>query len=139
MVALVEHVADGAVAIHRIWLAIDGSVNAAFRAPRRRLGPVKGRGSIPLGELLMVGEGIETTAAVITATGWPGWATLSASVIQRQGGAAALVRGTATVPSGPRAVRAAERCSDFGRGHCAASLALRRAACSMYSPRSRRR
>ena len=42
MVALVEHVTDGPVAIHRTWLAIDGSVKAAYREPRRGLGPVKG-------------------------------------------------------------------------------------------------
>jgi hypothetical protein len=84
MVALVEHVADGPVAIHRTWLAIDGSCKAAFREPRRGLGPVKG-GAIrltPAGELLMVGEGIETTAAAITATGAPGWAALSAGGIE---------------------------------------------------------
>ena len=84
MVALVEHVTDGPVAIHRTWLAIDGSVKAAYREPRRGLGPVKG-GAVELtraGGLLMVGEGIETTAAAIIATGWQGWAALSAGGIE---------------------------------------------------------
>lgn len=84
MVALVEHVADGPVAIHRTWLAVDGSGKAAFREPRRGLGPVKG-GAVrlaPPGELLMIGEGIETTAAAIAATGWPGWAALCAGGIE---------------------------------------------------------
>lgn len=84
MVALVEHVAEGPVAIHRTWLAIGGSGKAAFREPRRGLGPVKG-GAVrlaPAGELLMVGEGVETTAAAMTATGSPGWAALSAGGIE---------------------------------------------------------
>lgn len=84
MVALVEHVAEGPVAIHRTWLAIDGSGKAAFCEPRRGLGPVKG-GVVrlaPAGELLMVGEGIETTAAARTATGSLGWAALSAGGIE---------------------------------------------------------
>ena len=81
MVALVEHVAFGPVGIHRTWLAIDGSMRATFREPRRSLGPVKG-GAVrlaPAGELLMVSEGIETGAAAMTATGSPVWAALSTS------------------------------------------------------------
>lgn len=84
MVALVERVAEGPVAIHRTWLATDGSGKAAFRVPRRGLGPLKG-GAVrfaPAGVLLMVGEGIETTAAAMTATGSPGWAALSAGGIE---------------------------------------------------------
>jgi hypothetical protein len=84
MIALVEHVADGPVAIHRTWLAVDGSGKASFRQPRRGLGPVKG-GAVrlaPAGELLMSGEGVETTAAAVTATGLPGWAALSAGGIE---------------------------------------------------------
>jgi putative DNA primase/helicase len=84
MVALVEHVAEGPVALHRTWLATDGSGKAAFREPRRGLGPVKGAAVrlAPAGELLMVGEGVETTAAAMTATGSPGWAALSAGGIE---------------------------------------------------------
>jgi putative DNA primase/helicase len=81
MVALVEHVAFGPIGIHRTWLAIDGSIKATFREPRRSLGPVKG-GAVrlaPAGKLLMVSEGIETGAAVMTATGSPVWAALSTS------------------------------------------------------------
>ena len=81
MVALVEHVAFGPVGIHRTWLAIDGSIKATFREPRRSLGSIKG-GAVrlaPAGKLLMVSEGIETGTAAMTATGAPTWAALSTS------------------------------------------------------------
>jgi putative DNA primase/helicase len=42
MVALVEHVEFGPVAIHRTWLATDGSTKATFRNPRLSLGPING-------------------------------------------------------------------------------------------------
>src|SRR4051794_39130396 len=87
MVALVEHVEFGPVGIHRTWVAIDGSMKAAFREPRRSLGPIKG-GAVrlaPAGRMLRVSEGIETGAAVMTADGSPVWAALSTS------GMAALV------------------------------------------------
>ncbi|MGE3782057.1 MAG: toprim domain-containing protein [Alphaproteobacteria bacterium] len=86
MVALVEHVAFGPVAIHRTYLAIDGSCKAAFRSPRLSLGPVGGA-TIRLAEArtdvpLIVGEGIETTASAMLVMGWPGWAALSAGGIE---------------------------------------------------------
>ena len=89
MVALVEHVEFGPVAIHRTWLQTDGAAKASFRNPRLSLGPIKG-GAVRLGQAvaskpLIVGEGIETTASPMLATGWPGWAALSA------GGIAALI------------------------------------------------
>ena len=83
MIALVEHVEHGPVAIHRTWLQRDGAAKASFREPRLSLGPIKG-GAVrlaPAGELLMVSEGIETGAAVMTATGLPVWAALSTSGI----------------------------------------------------------
>src|SRR5206468_233353 len=40
MVALVEHAEHGPIAIHRTFLAIDGSQKASFRSPRLSLGPV---------------------------------------------------------------------------------------------------
>jgi hypothetical protein len=85
MVALVEHVEHGPVAIHRTWLTVDGSSKASFDPPRKELGPVGG-GAVRLaraGELLLVAEGIETTAAAIAATGLPGWAALSDGGIKR--------------------------------------------------------
>ncbi len=85
MVALVEHVEHGPVAIHRTYLAIDGSGKASFRSPRLSLGPVGGA-SVRLaraGEELVVAEGVETAASVMAATGVSAWAALSASGIER--------------------------------------------------------
>jgi putative DNA primase/helicase len=81
MVALVQHAEFGPVGIHRTWLQLDGLRKASFREPRRSLGPIKG-GAVrlaPAGELLLVGEGIETTGAGMVATGLPAWAALSTS------------------------------------------------------------
>ena len=88
MVALVEHVEFGPVAIHRTFLAIDGTCKATFRDRRAcRSGPIGG-GAVRLAEAredvpLIVGEGIETTASAMLVTGWPGWAALSAGGIER--------------------------------------------------------
>ena len=81
MIALVEHVDHGPAAIHRTWLQADGAAKASFRNPRLSLGPIKG-GAVRLGQAvaskpLIIGEGIETTASPMLATGWPGWAALS--------------------------------------------------------------
>jgi putative DNA primase/helicase len=84
MIALVQHAEFGPIAIHRTWLQLDGLKKASFREPRRSLGPIKG-GAVRLaraGDLLMIGEGIETTAGAMTATGLPGWAALSAGGIE---------------------------------------------------------
>jgi hypothetical protein len=81
MVAPVEHVEHGIMAAHRTWLAIDGSVKASLDPVRIMTGPVKG-GAVRLasaGETLMVGEGVETCLAAMTATGMPAWAALSTS------------------------------------------------------------
>ena len=84
MIALVEHVDHGAVAIHRTFLAIDGSGKAAFKQPRLSLGPVGGAAVrlAPAGEKLVVAEGIETGASVMIATGLPAWSGLSAGGIE---------------------------------------------------------
>lgn len=84
MIALVEHVHHGPVAIHRTWLQTDGRAKASFREPRLSLGPVAG-GAVrlaPAGELLLVGEGVETSASGMAATRLPAWAGLSASGLQ---------------------------------------------------------
>ena len=87
MVALVEHVEFGPVAVHRTWLQTDGAAKASFRNPRLSLGPIGG-GAVHLAEAredapLVIAEGIETTASVMLAMGWPGWAALSAGGIER--------------------------------------------------------
>jgi putative DNA primase/helicase len=66
-------------AVHRTFLAPDGSGKAAVATPRMTLGPCR-RGAVRLAEAtdqLMVGEGIETCLAAMQATGKPAWAALS--------------------------------------------------------------
>jgi len=82
MVALVRHGLDGtAQAIHRTFLARDGSGKAAVPGPRMALGPCVG-GAVRLaeaGDTLLIGEGIETCLAAMQASGLPAWSALSAS------------------------------------------------------------
>ena len=82
MVALVARGSDGQpLAIHRTFLAGDGTRKAPVDPSKMMLGPCRG-GAVRLGEpaeLLMVGEGIETCLAAMQATGHPAWAALSAS------------------------------------------------------------
>jgi hypothetical protein len=81
MIALVQHVEHGRVAIHRTWLQIDGLAKASFAEPKRSLGPVRG-GAVRLaraGAALLVGEGIETSAAGMVSTTLPAWAALNTS------------------------------------------------------------
>ncbi len=82
MVALVSRCPDGVpLAIHRTFLARDGSGKAPVDPPKMMLGPCRG-GAVRLGDpvdLLMVGEGIETCLAAMQATGNPAWAALSTS------------------------------------------------------------
>ena len=82
MVALVTHGADGRpVGIHRTFLARNGSAKAPVEPAKMMLGPCRG-GAVrlgPAGDLLMVGEGIETCLAAMQASGKPAWAALSTS------------------------------------------------------------
>ena len=75
MVALVTHGATGSpIAIHRTFLARDGGGKAPVDPAKMMLGPCRG-GVVRLGEpgdVLMVGEGIETCLAAMQATGQPG-------------------------------------------------------------------
>jgi len=87
MIALVQHADHRPVAIHRTWLAVDGSGKASFRSPRLSLGPTGGA-AVHLAdatehEPLVIGEGIETAASVMVATGFPAWAAISAGGIER--------------------------------------------------------
>jgi len=82
MVALVTSGADGRpLAIHRTFLARDGSSKAPVDPQKMMLGPCRG-GAVRLADagesdVLMVGEGIETCLAAMQATGYPAWAALS--------------------------------------------------------------
>jgi hypothetical protein len=82
MVALVMRGSDGVpLAIHRTFLAPDGHGKAPADPQKMMLGPCRG-GAVRLatpGDVLMVGEGIETCLAAMQATGNPAWAALSTS------------------------------------------------------------
>lgn len=82
MVALVAHGETGeALAVHRTFLARDGQGKAPVDPPKMMLGPCRG-GVVRLdepGDVLMVGEGIETCLAAMQATSKPAWAALSTS------------------------------------------------------------
>jgi putative DNA primase/helicase len=68
-------------AVHRTFLAPDGSGKAVVDTPRMTLGSCR-HGAVRLAEAaeqLMVGEGIETCLAAMQATGKPAWAALSTS------------------------------------------------------------
>ena len=82
MVGLVTRgVDDTPLAIHRTFLSRDGSGKAPIEPQKMMLGPCRG-GAVrlaALGDVLMVGEGIETCLAAKQATGLPAWAALSTS------------------------------------------------------------
>jgi putative DNA primase/helicase len=82
MVALVTNGADGTpIAVHRTFLGRDGVGKALVDPPKMMFGPCRG-GAVRLadpGDVLLVGEGIETCLAAMRATGKPAWAGLSTS------------------------------------------------------------
>jgi putative DNA primase/helicase len=81
MVALVSRVDGTPIAIHRTFLARDGRGKAPVEPKKMMLGPCRG-GAVRLalpGDVLMIGEGIETCLAAMQATGYPAWAALSTS------------------------------------------------------------
>ena len=82
MVALVTRGDDDMpLAIHRTFLAREGQGKAPVEPAKMMLGPCRG-GAVRLGdpgEVLMIGEGIETCLAAMQTTGHPAWAALSTS------------------------------------------------------------
>jgi putative DNA primase/helicase len=84
MIARVEHVEHGPVAVHRSFLAIDGSGKATLDPVRMCHGPVGGAAVrlAPAGSVLAIAEGIETAISYMQATGTPTWAALSARGIR---------------------------------------------------------
>lgn len=82
MVALGTRGADNTpLAIHRTFLSQEGRSKAPVEPVKMMLGPCRG-GAVRLrapGEVLMIGEGIETCLAAMQATGHPAWAALSTS------------------------------------------------------------
>jgi putative DNA primase/helicase len=82
MIALVTRGTDGApLAIHRTFMSGDGTSKAPIEPAKMMLGPCRG-GAVrlgPIGDRLMVAEGIETALSAMQATGQAAWAALSAS------------------------------------------------------------
>jgi putative DNA primase/helicase len=82
MVALITRGTDDTpLAVHRTFLARDGAGKAPIEPAKIMLGPCRG-GAVrlaPPGEVLMVGEGIETCLTAMQATGHAAWAALSTS------------------------------------------------------------
>lgn len=82
MVTLVTLGGTGSpIAVHRTFLAHDGGGKAPVNPAKMMLGPCRG-GVVSLGvpgDVLMVGEGIETCLAAMQATGNAAWAALSTS------------------------------------------------------------
>lgn len=85
MVALVEHVKHGPIAVHCTYLLRDGSGKADIEQQKSIFGPVCGGavrlGAIQAGQWLAVAEGIETALSVAVACSTPAWAALSAAGI----------------------------------------------------------
>lgn len=82
MVALVTRGTDDApLGVHRTFIARDGNAKAPVDPQKMMLGPTRG-GAVRLaeaGDVLMIGEGIETCLAAMQASGLPAWAALSTS------------------------------------------------------------
>ena len=82
MIALVTRGSDDApLAIHRTFLARNGAGKAPLDPQKMMLGPCRG-GAVRLaepGDVLMIGEGIETCLAAMQETRHPAWAALSTS------------------------------------------------------------
>jgi putative DNA primase/helicase len=119
MVALVEHVEHGPVAVHCTYLRPDGSGKADIEIPKATFGPVAG-GAVRLGAPrpgaeLVVGEGIESTLSAALPCRLPAWAALSAP------GMESLV-----LPSSATHVVIAADNDTNGRGQRAASAASAR-------------
>lgn len=85
MLAAVCRVSDWKlVAIHRTYLAANGSAKASVKPAKMSLGSIKGAAVrlAPAGPRLAVTEGIETAFSVQLATGIPTWSALSATGIE---------------------------------------------------------
>ena len=82
MVALVTRGSDDTLlGVHRTFLDHGGAGKAPVEPQKMMLGPCRG-GAVRLGtagNVLMVGEGIETCLSAMQAKGYPAWAALSTS------------------------------------------------------------
>jgi Toprim domain len=81
MVALVRDASGQVVAIHRTWLSYtDPPTKAPIEPNRMMLCPADGCAIhlAPAAPKMLIGEGIETTAAAMRLAGLPGWAAMAA-------------------------------------------------------------
>ena len=119
LVAGVQDVAGRFLGVHRTYIRADGTGKADVDPPKAMLGSCRG-GAVRLAPVLddavLVGEGIESTAAAVRVLDWPGgaWATLSTSGL----------RAVVLPASVRRVVIAADRDVE-GAGQKAAALARR--------------
>jgi hypothetical protein len=110
-------------AIHRTYLARDGSAKAPVEPPKMTLGPTAGaviRLSEPQpGKPLVIGEGIETAASAGLILGCPAWATIAAGNLTRielpPAVAEVIVAADADLVGRREAERAAQRWQAEGR------------------------
>ena len=115
--ALIAAVTDGAgvlQGVHRTWLRADGQDKAAVDVPRRAMGHILGNAVRfdPVGDILVVGEGIETMLSIREACcRLPVWAALSASHLGAVLLPAGLKRLYIARDRDPAGQRAAERLS----------------------------
>lgn len=86
MLALVEHVERGPVAVHATYLKSNGASKAEIEKAKAIFGPVAGAavrfGEPRAGQWLAIAEGIETALSVAVACLTPVWAALSAGGIK---------------------------------------------------------
>lgn len=86
MVALVEHIERGPVAVHCTYLRSNGGGKVDGEKPKAIFGPVAGGavrfGTPQTGQWFAVAEGIETALSVALACSMPAWAALSAGGIK---------------------------------------------------------
>lgn len=112
MVAMIQDAAGNLIGLHRIFLTVTGN-KAAVDPVKATLGHIAG-GAIrlhpPCAEMV-VGEGIETTAAAARLTGLPGWSAVAAGNLARSMVLPELVRSVVIAvdrdPAGERAAREA--------------------------------
>jgi putative DNA primase/helicase len=88
MVAVVEHVQRGPVAVHATYLRPDGSGKADIPKDQQKasFGPIRGGAvqlGVPQGEWIAVAEGVETALSVMVASAIPAWAALCAGGMER--------------------------------------------------------
>ena len=85
MVGLVEHIDEGPVGIHCVFLnPLDASVRVTIEPRKWSLGPIKG-GAVrlaPAGSVLAIAEGVEDALTFMQATRIPSWAAITASGIR---------------------------------------------------------